>query len=270
MKDKESLDTIRALSVEKFYADYTEISGNKPNPNKYGIYDVRNSSVGEFMLMYEEKAVVDGVVPCIDLRIPKINFSKVVFNYPDATEEERVTFNAVRDFVSKFKSRKSMCEYWETFDRFYYIMSSLDVRQAEEEQHNKACAICDTITAMQSMGRQNTKYIKSRKNEVVSVRFPDGGLQRVIFTDVFHSDADVRNPRAIQIEIPAAGISGIFNEYRDYKNEMVYNHAKDYLESLSNPDKPMVVRAVNFCRTYAPVRHLTSQIINARQNGKSK
>ena len=269
MKNKEILDTIRALSVEKFYADYTEISGNKPNPNKYGIYDVRNSSVGEFMLMYEEKAVVDGIVPCIDLRIPKMNFNAVVFNYPGATDEERATFNAVRNFVSKFKSRTSMSEYWETFDRFYYLMSSLDVRQAEADQHDKACAICDVITAMQSMGRQNTKYIKSRKNEVVSVRFPDG-LQRVIFTDVFHSDANVRNPRAIQIEIPAAGISGIFNKDRDYKNEMVYNHAKDYLESLSNPDTPMVVRAVNFCRTYVPVRRLTSQIINARRNDKSK
>ncbi|MBP5707494.1 MAG: hypothetical protein J6W79_00680, partial [Alphaproteobacteria bacterium] len=140
MKNKEILDKIRALSVEKFYADYTEISGNTPNPNKYGIYDVRNSFVGEFMLMYVEKAIVDTAVPCIDLRIPKDNFNAVVFNYPDATEEERATFNAARNFVSKFKSRKSMSEYWETFDRFYYLMSSLDVRQAEEEQHNKACA----------------------------------------------------------------------------------------------------------------------------------
>jgi hypothetical protein len=270
MKNKEILDKIRALSVEKFYADYTEISGNKPNPNKYGIYDVHNSSVGEFMLMYEEKAVENRTVPCIDLRMPKDGFNAVIFNYPGATDEERATFNAARNFISKFKSRPSMFEYWETFDKFYYIMSSTDVRKAEADQHDKACAICDAITAMEAMGRQNTKRIKSRKNDVVSVRFPDGGLQRVIFTDVFHSDIDTRNPRAIQIEIPAAGISGIFNKDRDYKNEMVYNHAKDYLDLLSNPDKPMVVRAVNFCRTYVPVRRLSSQIINARQKGKSK
>ena len=232
MKNKEILDKIRALSVEKFYADYTEISGNKPNPNKYGIYDVRNSSVGEFMLMYEEKAIVDTVVPCIDLRIPKDNFNAVIFNYPGATDEERATFNAARNFISKFESKPSMFKYWETFDKFYYIMASAEIRKAEEQQHNNARAICDEINAMWERGPQHTNHIKSRKNDVVSVRFPDGGLQRVIFTDVFHSDVDTSNPIAVQIEIPAANFSGIFNKEKDYKNTMVYTRTQKYLNML--------------------------------------
>ncbi|MBO4625796.1 MAG: hypothetical protein J5679_00770 [Alphaproteobacteria bacterium] len=273
MKNVHVRDFLQKLSGEKLYADWTDVDNTKQNPMHYGIYDVRNSPVGPFMINYVSRECKNDDVlrETITLRVPGMDIDELFWGPFWPEDKPDPDFITLCNFISGLKSRPSMLSYHEAFDKFDYCMTFPYVRDKAAQKFVCARAIYDVINTMIVMGRQNT-ICAPLKHGVpgysVTVRFPDNKSETVNFADFrseFGKPAD-----GFVIAMPSINLEERFvSSWNSYKDKMVYNHAKQYLDALKS-NKPLVLGTEEFCRFDAPYRQLMRRILNARQTGKSK
>ena len=261
------------LAGEKVYADFSEIPGNTPNPMHFGIYDVRETKGADaFMIDYKQvKTSIDTIVTTIELRVPSLDIDVLVFNRHQPNEPVNPDFIALHNFINRMQSRPVQTSYNEAADKFYFFMTSSDWRANAAKKYLNARIVYDVINQMILAGPQHTKCTKVT-NRVpggyrVTVRFPGGKTETVMFYDAYtRSDKECDG---VQIVIPSIQLEDTFNNHADYKNKMVYNHARAYLNALTK-SKPIEPGREEFNRFDAEYRSLMKRVLHARELAKTK
>jgi len=261
-------DFLQKLSGKEIYADFTDIDNTKMNPMGYGMYDVRNSPVGPFMIDYVSGLTnIGSVVTKITVRVPNLDIDAVAFvdSVLDDGKQVAPDFIAFRNLIKSLKTRPSAMSYNEAFDKFFYLTTDLASRKANAEKYVNARVIYDVINQMILMGPQNTECVKIENGYRVSVRFPNDEKEVMMFQTVKRYDTFGSYP-SIKIEIPRIGLSDTFldHKYQEYKHEMVFNQAQRYLKALKL-GKTITPGTEYFGRFDAPYRHLMSQVLNTRK-----
>ena len=219
------------LQQSQLYADFTDRSGNKPNPEHYGIYDVRTSSLGSFMIKYNEAYNCGKVVHYIDLRIPNIDFSKLFMdcNMPMKIDTEDADYTLLRKLVQGIRIRPSGIKYDAALTKFNAVMVRPDISMNATKKYLHARVIYDVINDMISMGPRNTKYSVIPYGYRVTVTFQEGETERVNFE---HHTFKNSSHETIKIEIPSIKLTEKFNNYEDRTNIMLFDQAVRYINAL--------------------------------------
>lgn len=269
-RDTRICDFLQKLSGKEIYADFTDIDNTKTNHMGYGMYDVRNSPVGPFMILYRDGPTnIDSTVTMIEVRYLNANIDVDALVFVDSILDKDKKINpdfiALRNLIGSFKTRPSAMSYNEAFDKFFYLTTDSELREANSKKYVHARIIYDVINQMISMGPQNTKYVKNKDEYRVSVRFPNNELEEITFQIIDHYDTFGGYP-SIKIEIPRIGLADTFlnQKHDEYKHEMVFNQAQRYLKSLKS-GKTIALGTEYFSRFDAPYRHLMAQVLNTRK-----
>ena len=256
------------VSGEKIYADWTDVDNRKQNPMRFGMYDVRNSSVGPFMINYVSRPCKNDDIlrETITLRVQNMELDELFWGPFWPEDKPNPDFITLRNFVYSLKSRPSMISYNEALDKFAYLNTVDYVRTYAAKKYVRARVIYDVINQMIAMGRQNTICAPLKcgvSGYSVTVRFPGGKSETVNFADIcsqFGKPAD-----GFEITIPSINFEERFvGTWDSYKDQMVYKHAKQYLDALKT-NKPLVLGTEEFGRFDAPYHHLMAQVFRARQ-----
>ena len=220
------------LQKGKLDAEFTERSGRGPNREGYGIYDVRTSALGPFMIKFNEALSGGKTVHYIDLRIPNIDFSKLFFdcNMPMKIETADPDYLLLRRLIQNIKTKPSEMNYDKALDKFNSIMEEhRNVSVDESQKYVNACVIYDVINQMISMGPSNTKYVVIPYGYRVTVKFEGGATELMQFE---HRTSNNSDHETIKVEIPSIKLTEKFNNYEGRTNIMLFDHAMRYMESL--------------------------------------
>lgn len=272
-------DFLQQVSGKEIYADFTDIDNTKMNPMGYGIYDVRHSPVGPFMIDYTSGPTKCGSIATkITLRVQDLDIDKLAFVDSCLDEDKQIApdFIAMRNLIGTLKTRPSAMSYNEALDKFEYFLCFPYARNVHARKSVYAHVVCYLIREMKLMGLQNTtvKAIKNREPNgyEVSVRFPGGVTQVLKVFDgrsKFQEGYDAVWFEIPGIELPEYGFNPLFDNHGAYPNKMVYDCAKQYLDELKS-DKPLTPVTENFGCFGAEFRRLMRKVINARQKAKTK
>ena len=254
-------EIVKSLEPEQLYADFTEQLGRGLNREKYGIYDICASSYGDFMIKFNEAHHSGKLIRYIDLRIPSIDFSQLIFdrNINRNSEEENPEYTMMYQLIQHIHIKNSGLKYDAVRLKFESVMTRPDISVNEKQKYDNACAIYDTINQMRSMGARHTKYVVIPYGYRVSVNFPGNGVERMSFQLLPSNNGQ----ETIKIEMPNVKITEKFNNYSDRTNMMLFEHAKEYMESLPiHKDLPQ--GTADFDRLRPGYRDLISKIVIAR------
>jgi len=222
------------------------------------------------MIDYKQvKTNIDTIVTTIELRVPSMEIDLLVFDRHQPNEPEDPDFVALRNFINRMQSRPVLISYNEAFDKFYYFMTSSDWRESAAKKYLNARVVYDVINQMITVGLQRTKCTKIKNRAPggyrVTARFPDGTKETVEFYDAYTRPC--KECDGVQIVIPSVNFSDTFNNHADYKNKMVYDHARAYLDALANA-QPIEPGREEFNRFDPGYLGLWHTIIKARQKTK--
>ena len=271
MADIQVRDFLKKVSGAEIYADFTDFDNTKMNPMGYGMYDVRYSPVGPFMILYRYAPTnIDSTVTMIEVRTQDTDMDSLVFvdSVLDAGKEVDSDFVALRKFIGSLKSRPSTMSYNKAYDKFFYFLTDPGIREANAEKYRHAEVFYDTINKMGAMGSQNTKLVKNKNGYDVRVRFPNNKFEEMTFQFVDHYDEFGSYP-SVTIGIPRLDLFDTFlsQKHDEYKHEMIFNHAKKYIDSVKSGE-PFVLGKEPLDLFEAKTKHLMSLITNSRQSIK--
>ena len=218
------------LQEGQLYADFTERSG-KLNPEHFGIYDIKTSALGSFMIKFNEALNGGKSVHYIDLRIPNIEFSKLFFdcNMPMKIATTDPDYMLLRKLVQGIRIRPSGMTYDAALSKFDSIMTRPDISMNASQKYVHARVIYDVINQMISMGPRYTKYSVIPYGYRVTVTFQGGATELIQFE---HRTSSKSDHETIKIEIPSIKLTEKFNNYEDRTNIMLFDHAKRYMDAL--------------------------------------
>ena len=259
-------EIVKSLEREQLYADFTEQLGRGMNREKYGIYDISASSYGEFMIKFNEAHHSGKLIRYIDLRIPSIDFSQLIFdrNINRNIDDENPEYTIMYQLIQHIHIKNSGLKYDAARLKFESVMTRPDV-SVNEKKYDNLCAIYDTINHMRSMGARNTKYVVIPYGYRVLVNFPGNGVERMCFQLLPSNNGQ----ETIKIEMPNVKITEKLNNYSDRTNIMVFDHAKEYMDALpAHKDLPQ--GTANFDRLRPGYRDLISKIVVARYPATSR
>ena len=256
------------LQKGQIYADLTERSGRKVNPERYGIYDVRTSSLGPFMLKFNEAYNSGIVVHYIDLRIPNIEFSKLFMdcNMLVKSDSENQDYVLLYKLVQSMRIRPSGMTYDAALTKFDSIMTRPDISMNATQKYVHARVIYDVINQMISMGPRNTKYSVIPYGFRVTVTFQGGATERLNFEHRVSNNSD---HETIKIEIPSIKLTEKFNNYEDRTNIMLFDHAVRYINALK-PREQLTQGIERFDRLDEEYCKLMSKLMSARHSSITK
>ena len=113
MHDANLNTIVTLLEKEQTVAEFTERKRREPNREKYGIYDIRNSAYGRVMLRFNEAYNSGKLIHYIDLRIPSLGISLLVFDYNlyKDTGEENTDYKLLYNYLQHTKIEYSSISY---------------------------------------------------------------------------------------------------------------------------------------------------------------
>lgn len=250
------------------YADFTERSGHKINREHYGIYDVRTSALGSFMVKFNEACNAGKIVHYIDLRIPNIEFSKLFMDYnmPMKNDAENPDYTLLYKMVQSIRTKPSGMTYDAALTKFNGIMQRPDISMNASQKYVHARVMYDVINQMISMGPRNTKYSVIPYGFRVTVTFQGGAVERVNFE---HRVSSNSNHETIKIEIPSIKLTERFNNYEDRTNILLFDQAKRYMDALK-PREQLAQGTERFDRLDEDYCNLMSRLMAARHPSITK
>lgn len=264
---------LEKASGEKIYADFTDMDKTKQNPNGFGIYEVRNSSVGPFMIDYNVKGCRndDFLRDTMTLRVPELDIDNVCFGpfWPDSKPNK--DFVALRNIVSNMKIRPSMMSYDEAVDKFMYFNACTAVRNIVARKDTEARVIYDVVNQMISMGLHNTMIgFDNGISYKAVVRFPGGKTETVEFVDNRELIDKQVNASYASVLIPSVNICFMCGgKFETKQDKMVYNQMKRYIDSICSY-KQIEPEPKDFGRFDVTYRRLMKQVLDARESTKTK
>ena len=252
------------LQKGELVAEFSERFGHGVNREGYGIYDVKTSALGPFMIKFNEALNAGKVVHYIDLRMPNADFSKLFFdcNMPMKIETPDPDYLVLRQLIRKIKTKPSKESYNKALDKFNLIMEEHKNAFVDEPQkYVHARVIYDVINQMISMGPSNTKYVVIPYGYRVTVKFEGGATELMQFEHrVSQSNSE---QETVKIEIPSIKLTEKFNNYEDRINMMLFDHAMRYMDSLK-PRKELTQGTEKFDRLDAAYCTLISEVMTKR------
>ena len=254
------------LETSRLYADFTERACREPNREKYGIYDIRNSYYGPFMIRFNEAYNSGKLVHYIDLRIPSIEFSKLFFdcNIPMKIDTADSDYTALYKIIRHINIQPSGMSFNAALEKFKSLMTRPDISTSASQKYINARVIYDVINQMISMGPRNTKYSVLQYGFRVSVTFQDGATEIVNLQRLQSG-----NHETVKIEIPSIKLTEKFNNYEDRTNIMLFDHATRYMNAMI-PREQLTQGMELFDRLDDGYCKLMRQIISARNTPISR
>ena len=263
---------LEKVSGEKIYADFTDMDKTKQNPNGFGIYDVRNSSVGPFMIDYNILGCQndDFLRDTMTLRVPELDIDNVCFGpfWPDSKPSK--DFIALRNVISNMKIRPSMMSYNEAVDKFMYFHASSIVRQIVARKDVEARVIYDVVNQMISMGLQNARLRMDELGCNITTRLPGGKTETIRFIEYSDPSEKKFDKTYAVIKIPSVDISFMCGgRIPTTRDKMVYDQVKRYADSITSC-KSITPGTEEIGRFDVGYRWLMKQVLNARESTKTK
>lgn len=255
------------LAKEQLFAKFTERSGNK-NPERYGIYDIRNSSYGSFMIRFNEAYNSGKLVHYIDLRIPRIGFSEILYDYNFPIKKnntENSDYRLLYDLIQRIRIRPSGISYDVALDNFRAVMTRPEISTNSTEKFTHACVMYDVINEMISMGPRNTKYVAIPYGYRVSVKFP-GGMEGMSFQSLPSTSED---HKTLKIEMLNVKVTEKFNNYEDHMNIMMFEQAERYMQAVPK-GKSLAPGKEPFNRNTPQYLNFRAEVVRARQSSITK
>ena len=263
---------LEKVSGEKIYADFTDMNKTVQNPNGFGVYDVRNSSVGPFMINYNILGCRndDFLRDTMTLRVPEMGIDNVCFGpfWPDAKPSK--DFIALRNLVGNMKIRTSMMSYDEAIDKFMYCNEDSYIRRLVARKSAESRVIYDVVNQMISMGVHNAKLSWADIGYKIVVPFPGGKTETVRFVEYSDPSEKKIDKTYALIMIPSAGISLMCGDKINTKQERkAYNQVKRYKEGIVACEQ-IAPGTEDFGRFDAEYRSLMKRVLHARELAKTK
>ncbi|MBR4475756.1 MAG: hypothetical protein IKP05_03710 [Alphaproteobacteria bacterium] len=264
---------LEKASSEKIYADFTDMDKTAQNPNGFGVYDVRNSSVGPFMIDYKISGCKndDFLRDTMTLRVPEMGIDNVCFGpfWPDAKPSK--DFIALRNLVGNMKTRPSMMSYDEAIDKFMYCNATSYIRELVARKSAESRVIYDVVNQMISMGPHNTELRWENYGYNITVRFPNYKKETIKFMEYdTPSNNQIGKPPYALIEIPSANVRLMCgNEVNTNQEKMVYNQVKRYKEGIVACEQ-IAPETEDFGRFDVGYRKLMKHVLDMRESIKTK
>ena len=259
-------------SSEKIYADFTDMDKTAQNPNGFGVYDVRNSSVGPFMIDYKISGCKndDFWRDIMTLRVPEMGIDNEYFGPfgPDAKPGK--DFVVLRNLISNMKTRPSMMSYDEAIDKFMCCNEDSYIRGLVARKSAQARVIYDVVNQMISMGPHNTELGWKDYGYNITVRLPNFKKETIKFMEYdIPSNNQICEPYAL-IEIPSANVSLMCgNKVNTKQEQMAYNQVKRYKEGIVACEQ-IAPGTEDFGRFDVGYRKLMKHVLDMRESIKTK
>ena len=269
MEHRTVRDILQLVSQDKLYADFVDIDNTRANPNGYGYYDIWHSAIGPFMIYYDNVRTNLGTMETItEFRVPDIEYVSGTFGSVMNNGKQDPNHIAAVNFLHSLKNRSSAMSLHEAIDKYHWIMSSPECqesRAAARQHYVNACVVADLIDERLELGSNATKYSTLPNGGIrITTHFPFSGIEKMnLYCFDMVDDCDFKH-KEIKVEIPAAGFVDTFDNFRDYKNKMAFEHVDNYIKLLKS-HRPMTPRNEEFGRFASDYRRTMFQIVRARQ-----
>ena len=270
MEHRTVRDILQLVSKDKLYADFTDIDNTRANPNGYGYYDIRHSSIGPFMVCYDNVSTNVGTMETIvEFRVPDIEYVSGTFGSVMNNGKQDPNHVAAVNFLRSLKVRPSAISLNEAIDKYHWIMVSPENRAKQRQHYVNGCVIVDLIDERLELSSRATKYSTIPDGGIrITTHFPFSGVETMNLyrTEIPNvKDSAGNTLRKIKVEIPAAGFVDTFDSiHDDYKGKMAFEHVDNYIKSLKS-QTPMMPKYEEFGRFASDYRRTMSQIKRARQ-----